>query len=60
MDLKKEGKEYKVESASKKGEFYTVDPYKPSCSCAHFIFRMRKSGGVCKHIIKVRKLLKLE
>lgn len=58
MGIKKEGSFYKVESASRKGKFYTVDPDKPSCDCAHFIFRMRKIGGVCKHITEVRKLIK--
>lgn len=49
---------YKVESASKKGKFYSVDPDKPSCDCAHFIFRLKKSGGVCKHIKMIRERLK--
>ena len=58
MKIKKEGNVYKIESSSKKGKFYTVDPAKPSCDCAQFIFRARKAGGVCKHITAVRETLK--
>ena len=43
------GKKFKVESSSK-GKFYTVDLNAPSCTCAHFLFRLRSTGEKCKHI----------
>lgn len=57
MGVKKEGNLYLVESSSKKGSYYKVDPGKPMCTCAHFIFRMKNMGGECKHIRQVRKML---
>lgn len=43
------GNKFKVESSSK-GKFYTVDLNAPSCTCAHFLFRLRSTGEKCKHI----------
>ncbi|MBN2111951.1 SWIM zinc finger family protein [Candidatus Woesearchaeota archaeon] len=45
---------FKVES-SKKGEFYTVDLNAPSCTCAHFSFRLKGTGEKCKHIAAVEE-----
>lgn len=45
---------FKVES-HKKGEFYKVDVNKPFCSCPHFMFRLIKTGGECKHIKAVKE-----
>lgn len=47
---------YEVESSTP-GKFYKVDISKPFCGCAHFRFRMMKTGGVCKHIAAVREKL---
>jgi predicted nucleic acid-binding Zn finger protein len=48
---------YKVESASTKGKFYTVDVNKPFCSCLGYIYYARRKGGVCKHIQAVQELI---
>lgn len=45
---------YSVESSAK-GKFYTVDLAAPSCTCAHFAFRLRGTGEKCKHISAVEK-----
>ena len=45
---------FEVES-SKKGKFYTVDLKAPSCTCAHFLFRLRSTGEKCKHISAVEE-----
>jgi hypothetical protein len=29
-----------------------------SCTCPHFIFRLRKAGGECKHITLVKETIK--
>lgn len=44
---------FKVESHIK-GKFYKVDVNKPFCSCPHFMFRLIKTGGECKHIKAVK------
>jgi len=54
MKIRKKGKNFEVES-SKKGKFYTVDLKVPSCTCAHFLFRLRNTGGKCKHISAVEE-----
>jgi len=54
MKIRKKGKNFEVES-SKKGKFYAVDLTTPSCTCAHFLFRLRSNGGKCKHIIAVEE-----
>jgi len=55
MNIKKlKGNKFRVES-SKKGKFYTVDMTSPSCTCAHFMFRLRGTGGKCKHILAVEE-----
>ncbi len=48
------GNKFKVESSTQ-GKFYTVDLTAPSCTCAHFTFRLRGAGGKCKHIIAVEE-----
>ena len=48
--IKKKGYVYYVESTSKKGKFYRVDPKKRTCSCPGFLFHYRKLGNLCKHI----------
>ena len=58
MKIKKTKKGFEVESSSRKGEFYLVDPDKPWCDCPAYRFRALKKGGVCKHITAVREHLK--
>ena len=57
MNIKKEKDHYKIESTSKKGTYYQVDPKKPWCECAGFRFREMKKKGVCKHITAVREYI---
>jgi predicted nucleic acid-binding Zn finger protein len=45
---------YKVESSSRKGKFYIVDLEKQTCSCPHFLLRLKRVHGMCKHIIAVK------
>ena len=54
MKITKTEKGYKVESASKKGKFYDVDPDKPFCSCPAFRFKHHMKEP-CKHINAVRE-----
>ena len=46
---------YSVESASRKGKWYSVDPKKPWCDCPAYKFRHMKSKTACKHIKAVRE-----
>lgn len=46
---------YRVESTSRKGQFYEVDLNKPSCSCPAFRFQAMRKGGVCKHVDAVQR-----
>ncbi len=48
--LKQKDGTYKVESSSRKGKFYIVDLDKQTCTCPHFLLRMKRIHGVCKHI----------
>jgi hypothetical protein len=57
VNIKKDKDNYKVESGSHKGKFYTVDPAKPWCDCADFKFREMGKKGACKHIKAVRELI---
>ena len=52
--LKQKNGNYKVESASRKGKFYVVDLKEQSCTCPHFILRMKRIHGMCKHIEAVK------
>ena len=54
MGFAREGKLYLVPSSSGAKE-YKVDPDAPSCTCAHYLFRLRSSGGECKHIKAVKE-----
>lgn len=56
MNIKKEGDLFLVES-SKKGKFYNVDITEKTCDCPHYIYRMKRVGGECKHIKAVKDLL---
>jgi hypothetical protein len=47
---------YEVESKSS-GKFWKVDLSKNLCNCPHFLFRLRKFGGECKHIKAVKELV---
>jgi len=38
-----------------KGKFYKVDLNGPSCTCPHFLIRMKKIGEECKHINAVKE-----
>ncbi|MBU1975941.1 MAG: SWIM zinc finger family protein [Nanoarchaeota archaeon] len=55
MNVRKLKTKYKVESQSKKGTFYYVDLSAKTCSCPEYNFRMRKIGGICKHINAVEE-----
>jgi len=46
---------FKVESERKEGQFYEVqiDPREASCTCPHYIYRCKRAGLQCKHIIAV-------
>jgi hypothetical protein len=57
MNIKEDGDGYKVESGSRKGKWYSVDPKKPWCDCAAYKFRELKRKGVCKHIKAVREFV---
>ncbi len=52
---KKDG--FEVESSSKKGLFYKVDPQKPWCDCPEYKFREIRRKGICKHIKAVREYI---
>ena len=55
MDVvKQEDGTYKVESDSRKGKFYVVDLKKGECTCPHFLLRLRKVHGLCKHMQAVK------
>lgn len=55
MAIRKSGTQYEIESLSKPGTFYKVDPDKPFCTCPDFRFHHLKMGGVCKHIAAVQE-----
>jgi len=44
---------YEVES-SRRGKFYVVDLGKGTCTCPHFMVRLRKVHGMCKHMQTVK------
>ncbi len=48
--LKQKDSTFKVESSSQKGKFYTVDLEKGTCTCPHFLLRLKSVHGLCKHI----------
>ncbi|MFH1591659.1 MAG: SWIM zinc finger family protein [archaeon] len=50
MKIRKVGKEYEVESASRKGTAYTVDPTKRTCTCPAYTFKYSRMGLLCKHL----------
>lgn len=52
--LKQRDGTYKVESSSRKGKFYVVDLNNGTCTCPHFVLRMRRIHGLCKHIQAVK------
>ncbi len=45
---------FKVES-SEKGNFYDVDLEKKTCTCMHFLLRLRNTGQLCKHLLAVQE-----
>ena len=51
--LKQKDGKFKVESSSV-GKFYTVDLKKGTCTCLHYITRMSKIRGLCKHLEAVK------
>ncbi|MBU2561526.1 MAG: SWIM zinc finger family protein [Nanoarchaeota archaeon] len=57
MNIKKTKEGYKIESSSRKGNWYEVDPEKPWCDCPAYKFRELKKHGVCKHIKAVREYI---
>ncbi len=52
--IRKERGMYKVESHTP-GKFWTVDLAKCTCSCPHYLYRLRKTKGECKHIKAVKE-----
>ena len=54
MKILKLKNSFKAESYTG-GKFYEVDLNEPSCACPHFIIRMKRIGGECKHIAAVRE-----
>ena len=56
MEIKKIGETYQVES-SKPGVYYEIDLKKNTCTCPHYIHRVRRTGGDCKHIKAVKESL---
>ncbi len=54
---KKEPDRFKVESSSKKGNFYHVNVVQPFCDCPNFMFREIKVHGECKHIKAVKEYI---
>ncbi len=52
--LKQKNGAFKVESSSRKGKFYVVDLREQTCTCPHFILRMKRIHGLCKHIQAVK------
>lgn len=52
--LKQRNGTYKVESSSRKGKFYIVDLGKGTCTCPHFVLRLRRVHGMCKHMGAVK------
>ena len=46
---------YRVESRTP-GRFYTVDLANGKCDCPHFLYRLRKTGGECKHIAAAKSI----
>ena len=52
--LKQRDGTYNVESGSRKGKFYIVDLSKGTCTCPHYVLRLRKIHGFCKHIEAVK------
>ena len=52
--LKQKNNTYKIESSSRKGTFYLVDLNNQTCTCPHFILRMKRIHGICKHIQAVK------
>jgi len=53
MQISKENGKYAVSSDS--GKTYEVDLAKNTCTCPHFIHRLRRLGGECKHITAVKE-----
>ena len=54
MKIIKAKDKFKVESHIK-GKYYIVDLNKGTCTCPHYMFRMSKIGGECKHLKAVRE-----
>lgn len=48
------GDTYQVES-SKAGVYYEIDLKKNTCTCLHYIHRVRRAGGDCKHLSAVKE-----
>ena len=56
MRIIKDDGTYRVESHVK-GRYYIVDPKKQSCTCPHWMYRLARTGGRCKHIAMVLSML---
>jgi len=53
MDIQKRGSVFEVRSDS--GKTYEVDLALNTCTCPHFVHRVRKAGGDCKHIAAAKE-----
>ena len=40
----------KFQVSSSTGGYYDIDISRQTCSCPHYMYRLSKSGGICKHI----------
>ena len=40
----------KITHKSSTGNIYIVDLENLSCTCPHYLYRLKRSGGLCKHI----------
>ncbi len=56
MEIAKKDGHYSVGSSTP-GKSYEVDLKKNTCTCPHFIHRLRRTGGDCKHIKAVKGLV---
>jgi hypothetical protein len=54
MNIKKDKDRYLVEG-TKAGTFYSVDLYNNTCTCPHYVHRMKHIGKDCKHLKAVKE-----
>jgi hypothetical protein len=54
MNIKRDNERYLVEG-TKPGTFYSVDLYNNTCTCPHYVHRMKRIKGDCKHLKAVKE-----